>query len=482
MAASVNPALRNTLSTALSCLVALVAGWEIANEEFMLVGLISGSLFLWFATRWSGQPPDVVLGGLLLIGYLVGNRGFAQVRVPNLPLLAGEVTLGVGMAMAIWRAARTKMLPVRRDLLNGVLLIWFVFGLARLRLDLRSHGFVAARDFALLYYALFFFLAQGWATIPTRRRWIERCLDVAFIVAPPVFIAFTRWPGFFTSNFVVQGVPLIFIKSDVEGGLLVAGFFWFLHRNAEASHRLWLLPATSCLVAVASSNSRAAIVALAGASLWLTLFRDKRLIRPLAAMLTAGALLVLAYSVFGTLPWSKSPAYRLYETCAAIIDTRGLGIYQSEELGDKADNNRFRLTWWRTVVDQTLNESPWFGLGFGYDLAGEFTRVYYTGTVDGFSARSPHNFALTVFGRMGFVGLGLLLALLGGMARLIWRLGRAAARDGTDRRRFVLALGAWAILVNACFGVVLEGPMGATVFWTTLGLANVAAPTGEVDA
>jgi CHASE3 domain sensor protein len=31
------------------------------------------------------------------------------------------------------------------------------------------------------------------------------------------------------------------------------------------------------------------------------------------------------------------------------------------------------------------------------------------------------------------------------------------------------------ILVSACFGVVLEGPMGAVVFWTILGLASATS-------
>jgi hypothetical protein len=34
------------------------------------------------------------------------------------------------------------------------------------------------------------------------------------------------------------------------------------------------------------------------------------------------------------------------------------------------------------------------------------------------------------------------------------------------------------LLVAACFGVVLEGPMGAAVFWTILGLAS-ATSTSE---
>jgi hypothetical protein len=32
------------------------------------------------------------------------------------------------------------------------------------------------------------------------------------------------------------------------------------------------------------------------------------------------------------------------------------------------------------------------------------------------------------------------------------------------------------LLVSACLGVFLEGPMGATIFWTILGLANGVRP------
>jgi hypothetical protein len=44
----------------------------------------------------------------------------------------------------------------------------------------------------------------------------------------------------------------------------------------------------------------------------------------------------------------------------------------------------------------------------------------------------------------------------------------------TDAGTAGLWCAAWVILVSACFGVVLEGPMGAVVFWTILGLASAA--------
>jgi hypothetical protein len=46
----------------------------------------------------------------------------------------------------------------------------------------------------------------------------------------------------------------------------------------------------------------------------------------------------------------------------------------------------------------------------------------------------------------------------------------------------------WVILISACFGVVLENPMGAVVFWILLGLAHAstkavteAAAASEVE-
>lgn len=109
------------------------------------------------------------------------------------------------------------------------------------------------------------------------------------------------------------------------------------------------------------------------------------------------------------------------------------------------------------------------GLGFGADLAADFTREYFPGSNEEFSARSPHNFALTVFARMGLVGALALLTLLGAMARGTWLAGLRPDRDEVLAPWFM----AWTIFTCACLGVVLEGPMGAVIFWSALGLTGV---------
>lgn len=154
---------------------------------------------------------------------------------------------------------------------------------------------------------------------------------------------------------------------------------------------------------------------------------------------------------------------------ASLFDVNGIRVYESDETLNKGDNNRFRLVWWRTVARETWNQGRWFGLGFGYDLAKSFVQTYDPAMGEDFSARSPHSIIMSAFGRMGCAGLAVFLAVAGAMVVKSWR-------ALWDRSTNLLACGlwgaAWVILVSACFGVVLEGPMGAVVFWTVLGLAN----------
>src|ERR1044071_426211 len=146
------------------------------------------------------------------------------------------------------------------------------------------------------------------------------------------------------------------------------------------------------------------------------------------------------------------------ERVESLTDFFGRKTYLSEESSMKGDNNRFRSMWWRAVVDETIAQNPVFGLGFGYDLARNFLREYSPEMADDFTVRSPHSFLVTTFGRMGLAGLGVLLVLIAIVARRTWR----AVRDpSTPRTTLGLWACVWALFVSACFGVVLEGPMGA---------------------
>ena len=74
---------------------------------------------------------------------------------------------------------------------------------------------------------------------------------------------------------------------------------------------------------------------------------------------------------------------------------------------------------------------------------------------------------------MGLVGLLALAALVAALAVRTWR---AMRNPLTARTSLGLWAGVWTIFVSACFGVVLEGPMGAVVFWSLLGILNASEP------
>jgi O-antigen ligase len=151
-----------------------------------------------------------------------------------------------------------------------------------------------------------------------------------------------------------------------------------------------------------------------------------------------------------------------------MADVRGLQRYVSDESTFKGDNNRFRLVWWYSVARETWYGNPALGLGFGHDLAHNFIQEYSPDASEEFTTRSPHNIFLSVFGRMGLVGLGIWCAFCAVLLRRTWR----ALRRDENRVQWGLWCSACVMLVSATFGVVLEGPMGAVPFWVVLGLVH----------
>lgn len=474
-----NPRLRIAIGGIAGTIIALFAGFGIANESYIFA-LIILSVLIWGLAEWAGGPyPDAWLLAGALFGYIAGNRGFAQLQLAGgLPLFPAEAVLLVAGPALLVRLAQKRASAFRRDPLNYAILIWAVLGAARLPADFSRHGFLAARDFAMVYYAAFFFLGQAFALHVPSERLLRRALTAACLALPFLATAFRYLPDFFLNTLTLRGVPLIFFKDDLLATLFAAAFFWLWTRWEFHHRRGWLLPVAACLLMVGTTTSpRAAMVAVAGVTaLWLAVRRwqiaaTQTVVIGLAAV---GALFVFSLT---NRDIRETSAYATYENVVSIFDYQAKGRYVNRDSGDPGDNNRFRLVWWRAVFDETLGEAPVFGLGFGHDLAARFLANYGLLGADDFSARSPHSILLSVFGRMGVAGLIGWLAIAAGIAGMTRRIFR---RGTPDSRGFASIV--WVIWVSACFGVVLEGPMGAVLFWTVLGLANSlshAAPAGN---
>jgi hypothetical protein len=136
----------------------------------------------------------------------------------------------------------------------------------------------------------------------------------------------------------------------------------------------------------------------------------------------------------------------------------------------------WRVLWWQRLEDDVMAQNPLFGLGFGQSL-GVYNPFLVGDDQTRWPVRSPHNFNMTVFARMGIVGSAawaLILVLGPGVLFVrLWKNGFRGRRYRGDRKEELLfwlamLLATWG---DASFGVLLEGPVLAVPFWFALGFA-----------
>lgn len=473
---TLSPAWRTRLFAAAGALLAVVLGVQIASELLLLPLFFAVAFGLMVVMRVQAQPIGTLLLGGALVGYILGNRGFAQLSFfVNLPLFPAELVLLIAGIILLIHGAWRRDLPFRRRLLDASILGWMAISSARLYVDVRTYGAVALRDYAMIYYAAFFFLGQRAGEAATGREFLRRCLLVSCALLLVTYPLFKGFPDFFLNLLVVRGTPLIYYKGDLAGMFMALGAVLFFVRFEERRRWRDLILMLALTAGMVASNSRAAMLGLAAAVLWFAVAGKWRFAAVQVLSGAGAALVLLGVAYAADIPWEKTPLYPLYERFVSLTDPLGAQTYVGEDTVSKGDNNLFRAVWWRAVVEETVENEPWLGLGYGHDLADRFVRAYYPESGGDFTTRSPHNFLLSLFGRTGAVGLAAFLAIVACMATQTWR---------AIRRGFGVAAGwwcgSWVILVGACFGVVLEGPMGAVIFWTMLGLA-AATSSAEVE-
>lgn len=464
-----NPGIRNGLIIASTLVVAMFLASEIADGSYGLSALVAAVTAVAVIVRFTGFSADAIFLGFILVGYLVGSRGFAQLMPsPNLPLLPAEAALLLAGFWCAIQCAFERRLPFRNDALNWMILAWLVVGSARLVFDVPRFGFLALRDFAVVYYASFFFIAQHLGRHPRVSRYLIGCLLVGVLAMGPMFGLFQLFERFFMTQLVIAGVPLIYYKGDLLATHLAAGSLLVFHW-AQGRARYWAWPASTLMFAfVLSFDSRASLVGGMFALGLLLLAGRWRFPAIQGTVAVLGMVGVLMLSLLFNNLWAGNKLSGMSNRLQSIVDVTSNRRYETDSSSFKGDNNRFRFVWWKNVVLETWETNPLFGLGFGADLARGFVQEYYPEGSDEFSARSPHNVFLGVFGRMGVAGLAVWLGFCAILLRQTWR----GLRRSENPVVWSLWCGAWVILVSATFGVVLEGPMGAVIFWTLLGLAS----------
>lgn len=460
-------AVKSFLVLLLTLPLLIYIGNEIGSEEYLMPTIAGILIFasLVFGLFFRGQRVECLVMAMLLGGYIIGNRGFAQIYVVQ-PLFIGELGMATILVVMMFRYATSRELIIAPHLLTRLIFAYLAFSFLRLCFDWRSYGIDAVRDAALAYYAVFFFAAYQLGRHEETAGFIDRALIWAFLIQAVVAIISVFAPEWL-DVVTIRGTSPLLQKGDITATFCSLGIF-FLTVRADLFRSRWLRSVfvVMLLVGMMLSASRSALVAFSG-GLTLTWVAARRGF--VALPLFVGIFGIAGIFILGA--GSNGRLATARDHLMSIVDVSGTYEYQTD-LGDaKQGDNQFRRVLWESIFKQTAQDEAWVaGKGFGYDFIPAFEQEYNRGSWE--NLRSAHNYYITVFGRLGIIGLGLFLAISYEIMRHGLRAALAMRRgERRDPQALAYWCAVWAILIAGTFGVVLEGPMGAIPFWSMLGLA-----------
>jgi hypothetical protein len=435
------------------------------------------------ASRSFAQPAEVRVPWFLVI-YLAAitiiGKGPTYLGIP--PLYWGEFVLALGLwKLAPWIRG-TGYLSRTRDV-AVLILLFMTLGAVLTVPSLPRWGLDALRDAAMWYYGAFFFIGLALTSRPPVADRVWRILRIVWIFAMvwnTADIVSRHRLSHLGPIIPWRGVPILFNGTHEGGQNLALGALIVLCTTALC-HR----PVVRSILGGLSLLGLAVFAMSEG--------------RGMRVGIAAGVLVVLAAG-FGRGRRSHFNERLLILTLAAIPVIVLAGLVFSSRLEKIAHLDRFaqadpsdpqgtanwRVVWWKNLYDHVMATNPVFGIGFGESL--HIYNPFLEGIEDELVVRSPHNFNITVFTRMGILGLclwaGILIVGIGALWMRVWSGVTARGQPYTDERRDELAF--WIVMlvctvVNSSFGVLMEGPVLGIWFWFALGFASGRSLTSGVS-
>lgn len=462
---------QRTALAIMGIILALLLGNLIALNSVVLPVLLVFTFAYWALSQWLKVPLETGIVVFLIFGYIVGCRGFAQFTPPGLPIFFGELGIAATGTLMLLRIPLEKDFPFKLNAIDILLIIWILTSCVHLIFDLPTWRFYALRDFAMVYYSLFFFVGQFIGRYTRANNLVMRSLFFSFLFMPVLFILSKQFDASFQQMVTIGNVPLIFYKGDLVGVYGATGHLFFFFLFLKKRNPLYLVLSVLGLSLIIFTLSRAAMLALVIVVGFLIAAKIKHYFRFIIATGALGTASMLTVALISEENFYNTKIYGLYEHAVSFVDVKGKMHYRNPASRNTGDNNRYRFVWWEVLLKDTIEKAPIHGMGFGYDLANPFIEEYYIQRDENFHVRSPHNFLLTVFGRTGIVGLITILLLVSFWAMRTLKLINTTRATGQISNAFMLQCMCWLIFIGACFGVILEGPMGAIPFWLLLGMS-----------
>lgn len=409
------------------------------------------------STRWGsyiGVSP-LFLTDVLIVAAIL-DRLIARSRYPALPVLPGfrsgpptllMVLLAYVVARMLLSGSYAFSVTWLRD---GAPYLYAVLGVVSAHAIARAPRLSLDRTMKWMWWALVFHLV--WVC------GVGVVGSTGALAAPHPFFG----GGIFQARPDIDSAVL-----GITAGLLV--------RRALLGQRrgLAVLGLGGVAFAAASFTSRAGFIAIAVCCVlafgYSYAASGRRSLRRIGMALTVP---VVLFAVATVLP-STTVGSRLVAT---IDPSKASSVAQENAVG----TTDARKKTWDGVITWTTDDSTrtLVGAGMGIDfLAASGTLQYLEGT-DYENVRSPHDYFIGSFARLGLVGLGLILAVVLSLMRRAYSF---RTRIAEDELLTFAALTVFAIVSVASFGVVLEAPFGAVPFWWAAGLLLALVPLPTID-
>ncbi|MDQ1029176.1 O-antigen ligase [Streptomyces umbrinus] len=403
----------------------------------------------------SRRTCQAIAGTVAVILLLAGGRWVSHIMIG--PVYITDVLL----AAAVLHMVCSRLLAKHHLGINhgpGVLVGLVVFATLVRVIPSEGEALLIARDAApFLYVAVAYLSARGYllASEPDRRRTarlvhgalgIHLCWVACVVLVPGLSSALSEfWSG-----------PSPEVRSDLDTALLgiLAGVSILRFRRKEATWMSALLAGASVALAL-TMHSRAGLLACCicvVAALAGGVDRNARAsVRTVALGMSAVVLLIVL------LP-SSPAAQRLIATVDQGAASQALAV-------SAGGTSNARKVAWERVIRFTLDDPArvMIGVGFGPDFLKDADADVALGSKTYQGVRSPHNYLVTVFARLGLLGLIMIAALLA--AVLAAAIRELRARHQPDELTFMCVFMVMSLLVIAMLGVVLESPFGAVPFF-----------------
>ena len=266
-------------------------------------------------------------------------------------------------------------------------------------------------------------------------------------------------------------MPLFHFRQDADGVVFSGGILYFLllAKQYKWPRLLALTLVTVQFALVFIFQTRSIYVSCLFLFLFLSVIRQKRTLAKIAVI-------IILLLIIGIVSNFKTAGRRGKHD---VVSAQSLvyefaSIFRPKESGTAS----FRLLWWKSIIDDSLQNKRklFLGRGFGPSLAiGDYLEVGTKSRRDeelmGI-AKSPHNIVITIFGRMGLVGLCLWLGFNCIFFHyMLWGIKLAKRSNSYDIQNVLMWLSGFILVIvgTSVFGVLLESPFTAIPYFFFLG-------------